>query len=88
MTSPAGNVVLTTDIPSGTEDGGLLGSGFNNLLQIQSQKGKKIKSPAAEQRSSAQGCTVRAKAAQNRAHKGVFSVPQSSEHFSKGGGSG
>jgi hypothetical protein len=65
-----------------------MGVHFYNLLQIQSQKGQNFKSPAAEQRSSAQGCTVRAKAAQNRAHKGVFSVPQSSEHFSTGGGSG
>jgi hypothetical protein len=39
---------------------------FSNLLQIQSPKGQKIKNPAAEQRSSSQGCTVRAKAARGQ----------------------
>ncbi len=32
---------------------------FKNLIQTQSQKGQKFKNPAAEQRSSPQGCTVR-----------------------------
>jgi hypothetical protein len=32
---------------------------FKDLLQMQSQKGQKFRNPAAEQRSSAQGCTVR-----------------------------
>jgi hypothetical protein len=40
---------------------------FSYLLQIQSQKGQKFKNPAAEQRSSPQGCTIRAKAAPDRA---------------------
>jgi hypothetical protein len=39
---------------------------FSNLLQIQSQKGQNFKNPAAEQRSSSQGCTVRAKAARGQ----------------------
>jgi hypothetical protein len=32
---------------------------FLNLIQTQSQKGQKLKNPAAQQRSSPQGCTVR-----------------------------
>jgi hypothetical protein len=45
-------------------------------LHIKSQKEQKIKNPAAEQRSSSQGCTVRAKAGPDRALvRGVFSVP-------------
>jgi hypothetical protein len=42
-------------------------SNFSNLLQIESQKGNVFKNPATEQRSSAQGCTVRARAAPDRA---------------------
>jgi hypothetical protein len=38
-----------------------------NLLHIKSQKEQKLKNPAAEQRSSPQGCTVRAKAGPDRA---------------------
>jgi hypothetical protein len=34
---------------------------FFNLLQTQRQKGQIFKNPAAEQRSSPQGCTVRPK---------------------------
>jgi len=40
---------------------------FYSLLQIQSEKGQKFNNPAAEQRSSPQGCTVRAKAASDKA---------------------
>jgi len=32
---------------------------IKTLLQIQSEKGQKFKNPAAEQRSSPEGCTVR-----------------------------
>ncbi len=44
---------------------------FSGLLQIQSEKGQKFNNPAAEQRSSPQGCTVRAKAAQERESKWI-----------------
>jgi hypothetical protein len=41
---------------------------------MQSENGQNLKNPAAVQRSSPQGCTVRAKAAPDRARYGVFSV--------------
>jgi hypothetical protein len=47
-----------------------MGVYFSTLLQIQSPKGQKFKSPAAEQRSSAQGCTVTAKVTPNRVIRG------------------
>jgi hypothetical protein len=56
LTLPAGTVTLTTGVPSGTD------SEFffkKNLLRTQSQKGKNIKNPVAEQRGSPQGCSVR-----------------------------
>ncbi len=62
-TSLAENAALTTGIPSGNKGVKY----FSSLLHIQSQKGNKLKNPAAEQRSSQQGYTVRAKAAPDRA---------------------
>ncbi len=58
----AGIPVLATGIPSSTEEFDY----FSDLLQIQNQKGQKNLNPAAEQRSSSQGCTVKEKAARGQ----------------------
>jgi len=49
-------VALTTGLASDPRQGYLF---LKSLLKTQSQKGKKFKNPAAQQRSSPQGCTVR-----------------------------
>ncbi len=72
--NPAGgDVDLTISVPSITEE-------ECSIFLIQSKyklkKGQKFENPAAEQRSSPQGCTVRAKASPDRAREGLFSVPR------------
>jgi hypothetical protein len=69
-TSPAEILAVTTDIPPGTEEGDL----FSDLLSRQSQKGKKNLNPAAEQRSSPQGCTVRPETSAGQSSLGGFSA--------------
>jgi hypothetical protein len=59
---PAGDVALTTGIPSSKQGNRF----FSNLLEVESKKGNFFLNPAAEQDSSPQGCTVRAKAAPDR----------------------
>jgi hypothetical protein len=47
---------------------------FLYLLDTQGQKGQKFKNPAAKQRSSLQGCTVRPETSAGQSSFGVFSI--------------